>query len=137
MSAGALVLDASVVVELLLGTPLGTVVARRIASPDDALHAPHLMGVEVAQVLRRHAGAGTVSPSARGAPWRTCWTSTWSAHDHEPFLPRVWELRENATAHDGPYLALAEVLGAPLLTADAPLARSAGHRADVELLTHG
>ena len=137
MSAGALVLDASVVVELLLGTPLGTVVARRIASPDDALHAPHLMGVEVAQVLRRHAGAGTVSPQRAAGAVEDLLDLDVVRHDHEPFLPRVWELRENATAHDGPYLALAEVLGAPLLTADAPLARSAGHRADVELLTHG
>ena len=137
MSAGALVLDASVVVELLLGTPLGGVVARRVTSPDDALHAPHLMGVEVAQVLRRHARAGIVSADRATSALEDLLDLDVVRHDHEPFLPRVWELRENVTAYDGLYLALAEVLGAPLLTADAPLARSPGHRADVELLAHG
>lgn len=134
MSAGALVLDASVVVELLLGTSLGGVVARRLASSDDALHAPHLMGVEVTQVLRRHARAGIVSPERATEAVEDLLELDVVRHDHEPFLPRAWELRENVTAYDGLYLALAEVLGAPLLTADGPLARSPGHRAAVELI---
>lgn len=134
MSAGALVLDASVVVELLLGTALGQVVAQRIASSDDALHAPHLMGVEVLQVLRRHARAGIVPPGRAANAVEDLLDLDVVLHDHEPFLLRSWELRENVTAYDGLYLALAEVLGAPLLTADGPLARSPGHHARVELL---
>ena len=134
MSPGALVLDASVVVELLLGTALGRAVSQRIASSDDALHAPHLMGVEVVQVLRRHARSGTVAPARATSALEDLLDLDVVCHDHEPFLPRAWELRENVTAYDGLYLALAEALGAPLLTADGPLARSPGHRASVELL---
>jgi predicted nucleic acid-binding protein len=48
-------------------------------------------------------------------------------------LPRVWELRANLTAYDAAYVALAEALGAPLLTRDRRLARAAGHGARVEL----
>jgi predicted nucleic acid-binding protein len=55
-------------------------------------------------------------------------------HRHDAFLYRIWELRHNVTAYDAAYLALAEALGAPLVTRDAKLAGAAGHRARVELL---
>ena len=55
-------------------------------------------------------------------------------YDHEVLLPRVWELRKNVTAYDGMYVALAEALDAPLLTADRRLARSRGHRARIEVV---
>jgi predicted nucleic acid-binding protein len=73
------------------------------------LHAPHLLDVEVAQALRRYALAGDVTP-------------------------RIWELRRSISAYDAAYVALAEGLGAPLLTRDARLARSHGHRARTELV---
>lgn len=57
------------------------------------------------------------------------------AFPHEPMLERIWELRENTTAYDAAYLALAEALGARLLTFDARLTRAPGHRARIELLT--
>jgi predicted nucleic acid-binding protein len=53
---------------------------------------------------------------------------------HQPLLDRIWQLRDSMTAYDGAYVALAEVLNAPLLTCDGRLARSHGHRATIELL---
>jgi predicted nucleic acid-binding protein len=55
-------------------------------------------------------------------------------YSHDVLLPRIWQLRNAVTAYDAAYLALAEALAAPLLTADAKLARTRGHRARVELL---
>ena len=56
-------------------------------------------------------------------------------HAHRPLLPRCWELRDNVTPYDAAYVALAEALGVPLLTADARLANAPGIRCEVELLT--
>jgi predicted nucleic acid-binding protein len=49
-------------------------------------------------------------------------------------LPRIWDLRNNLTAYDASYVALAEALDAPLLTRDRRLAGAAGHRAQIELV---
>lgn len=129
-----IVLDASVMVELLLGTPTGVEVARRIDEGSTSLHAPHLMGVEVAQVLRRYAAHGTISPDAAAAALDDVGALDVERYEHEPLLPRVWRLRENLTAYDAVYVALAEVLDAPLLTADRRIARAPGHGARVDVV---
>ncbi|MGG5260232.1 type II toxin-antitoxin system VapC family toxin [Phycicoccus avicenniae] len=129
-----IVLDASAVVELLLGLPRAASVADRIADPDLSLHAPHLLGVETAQVVRRFVRAGVVTADRGAQALVDLVDLDVERHEHEPLLPRVWELRDSVTAYDATYLALAEVLDAPLLTLDARLARSAGHTAAVELL---
>jgi predicted nucleic acid-binding protein len=49
-------------------------------------------------------------------------------------LPCIWKLRENITAYDATYVALAEALDAPIVTCDAPLARAPGRRARIELI---
>lgn len=54
-------------------------------------------------------------------------------YSHTPLVARIWELRNNLTAYDAAYVALAEALDAPLVTTDAKLARASGHRARVEL----
>jgi predicted nucleic acid-binding protein len=90
--------------------------------------------VEVAQTLRRYAGAGQLpTPRDREAlddlvdfPLRR--------HPHAPLLPRMWDLRANLTAYDAAYVSLAEALEAPLLTADRHLAAAPGHAARVELI---
>jgi predicted nucleic acid-binding protein len=129
-----IVIDASAVVELLLNRPRAALVADRIADPDVTLHAPHLLGVETAQVVRRYVLAGTVTPG-RGSEALTDLTDLDIArHEHEPLLPRIWRLRDNVTAYDAAYLALADVLQAPLITLDARLARSSGHTVAVEAL---
>lgn len=129
-----IVLDASVVVEWLLGRPLADRIAARIADPDDVLHAPHLLAVEVAQTVRRHVRAGTLRAGRGGEALQDLAALDLTTHAHEPLLPRIWELRENVTAYDAAYLALAEVLEAPLLTMDARLAAAHGHHARCELV---
>ena len=97
------------------------------------LHAPHSIDVEIAQVLRRqvqrrhldHARARMALDDLAVVPLRR--------YPHRPFLTRVWELRENLTAYDALYAALAEALDFPLVTADAHLAGAPDHEARIEL----
>jgi predicted nucleic acid-binding protein len=56
-----------------------------------------------------------------------------SRYAHTAMLPRIWELRDNVSAYDASYIALAETLEAPLVTRDARLARAPGIRAEVEV----
>lgn len=129
-----IVLDASAVVELLLGTELGRSIAIRIADPALGLHAPHLVDVEVVQALRRYVQEGDLDQgTARGA-LEDLHSLDIVRHAHEPLLDRVWTLRENLTAYDAVYVALAEALDAILLTCDGKLARAPGVAGRVELV---
>ena len=55
-------------------------------------------------------------------------------YSHHPYLPRIWTLRNNLTAYDAAYVALAESLDAPLLTRDLKLAATPGNRARIEVV---
>ena len=121
-----IVLDASALVELILATPTGQLVATRIADPAEGLHAPHLADVEVVQALRRYVREGTVDADAAMVALDDYRALDLQRHAHEPLLERVWELRDNLTAHDAVYVALTEVLEGVLLTCDGPLSRAPG-----------
>lgn len=129
-----IVLDASAVLELLLRTAKGKKVEARALVPEQSLHAPHLIDVEVTHALRRLVQLKEV-PAARA---KQALDDHGALHikraDHEDMLERLWELRETVTAYDGTYVALAEALDAPLITCDSKLARSHGHRAFIELI---
>ena len=128
-----IVLDASAVLELLLDSPKGQLVRARI-SAEATLHAPHLLDLEVAQALRRFEKTGHLGPErARGA-LQDLSEMPVERYPHNALLPRIWALRGNATAYDAAYLALAEALEAPLLTADRGMASVPGHRVRVEVL---
>jgi predicted nucleic acid-binding protein len=129
-----IVLDASALVELVLGTPAGRTVAARIADPALGLHVPHLADVEVAQALRRYAKEGEVDARAAVAALEDLRALDLHRHAHEPLLDRVWELRHNLSAYDAVYVALAEVLDATLLTCDGRLGRAPGAARRVELV---
>ena len=129
-----IVVDASAVLELLLGTPDGARVAERIFAPGETLHAPHLLDLEVAQVLRRYALAGDLDPRRGAEALKDLSDLHLTRYPHDLLLPRIWELRRNLTAYDAAYVALAEALAAPLLTRDTSLASVRTHRATVELL---
>ncbi|MGE5345166.1 MAG: type II toxin-antitoxin system VapC family toxin [Acidithiobacillales bacterium] len=129
-----IVLDASAVLEFLLRTPIGLKVARRIAPADETLHAPHLIDLEVAQVLRRREASRTLSHSRAEQALADFSDLDMARYPHDVLLPRIWALRKNVTAYDAAYLALAEALEAPLLTTDAKLARASGHRTRVEVV---
>jgi predicted nucleic acid-binding protein len=129
-----IVVDASALLESLLRTPAAKAVDDRLFAPRQTLHAPYLLDVEVAQVIRRYAANGDID-SERGRlllgdladfPLRR--------YPHDFLLPRIWDLRRNLTAYDAAYVALAEALDAPLLTRDRRLAAAAGHHAQIELI---
>lgn len=128
------VLDASAAVDLLLETQAGAQWRDRVMDPGQSLHAPHLIDIEILSALRRWAARGELTPdAARQAAMRLS-AMRIVRYGHLLLLPRVWELRLNVTTYDAAYLALAETLGAPLLTSDTRLSRSHGHNARIVLL---
>jgi predicted nucleic acid-binding protein len=121
-----IVLDASAAVEWLLRTENGERVGERLADPAITLHAPHLLSVEVAQVLRRIERTEEISTARATSALEDLADLDINLYEHELLLPRIWQLRNNLTAYDAAYVALAETLGAPLLTFDRRLADSPG-----------
>lgn len=129
-----IVVDASVVIEVLLNTPAGIQMAERFFDPAETLHAPHLLDVEVAQVLRRYTRTGELDTDRGLQALEDLVDFPLTRYPHDLFLLRIWELRHNVTAYDAAYIALAEALGALLLTRDAALASVPGNRARIELI---
>ena len=129
-----IVVDASAILEVLLHTPDGARVAERLFTPGETLHAPHLLDLEVAQVLRRYALAGELDSSRGLEALEDLADLPLTRYPHDLLLPRIWELRRNLTAYDAAYVALAEALAAPLLTRDAALVSVRVHHARVEVL---
>jgi len=129
-----IVIDASALLEVLLRTPAAEAVEERLFAVQQTLHAPHLLDVEVAQVIRRYAAAGEIDQERGRAALADLSDFALRRYPHAFLLPRVWELRHNLTAYDAIYVALAEVLDAPLLTRDRRLATAAGRHARVELM---
>ena len=130
-----IVLDASAAVELLLATVRGDAVRRRISDSDETVHAPHLIDIEVAQVLRRLLRVGIIGVERAAEAISDLIEYPLTRYPHDALLPRVWDLRGALTAYDAVYIALAEGLGAPLLTFDRGLASASGHRARIEVPT--
>jgi predicted nucleic acid-binding protein len=129
-----IVLDASALLEVLLATAAAERVARSIFARGQTLHAPHVIDLEVAQVLRRYRREGEISEVRAWEALRDLQDFPLTRYPHDIFLPRIWELKGNLTAYDAAYVALAEVLPAPLVTRDARIEKSAGHRAKVQLV---
>jgi predicted nucleic acid-binding protein len=129
-----IVVDASVLAEVLLRTSAAEQVGERLFDRRRTLYAPHLIDVEVAQVVRRFAAIGKIAPARGSAALSDLADFPLHRYPHYVLLRRIWELRRNLTAYDAAYVALAEALDAPLLTRDRRLARAAGHRALVQLV---
>ena len=127
-----IVLDASAVVDLLTAQTAAPALAERVLVDDD-LHAPHLVDVEVAQALRRLAASGALSADRAADARGDAALLPIVRYPHLALLERAWELRENLSIYDGVYVALAELLGAPLVTCDQRLASVPGHEAVVEV----
>lgn len=124
-----IVIDASAALAGLLNDG-----AARRSLAAEQLHAPHLIDTEVASGLRGLVLGGRLTPEQGRATlevWRRMAVTRYPGH---VLLERMWELRDNLTAYDAGYVALAEELGCPLLTADARLAAAAGNRCSVTLV---
>ena len=128
-----IVVDASIVVEVLLRSDAGTALEKRLFRGADPLHAPHMLDVEVAHALRRCALHGEIDERQGRDSVGDLAAMAIERHGHQPLLERMWQLRHNLTAYDAAYLALAESLDAPLLTRDAGLASVAEHHVRVVL----
>ena len=127
-----IVVDSSAVLEVLLRSQAGLAIEERIFSPQETLHAPHLLDLEVAQVLRRYCASGEMDPERGQEALTDLAEFPINRYPHDVFLSRIWALRANMTAYDACYVALAEMLPAPLLTRDARLASAPGHGAVIE-----
>ncbi len=127
-------IDASALVEVLLRTPAASAIERRIFQDNESLHAPHLLDVEVAQVIRRYVAAGDIDGERGRAALTDLADFPIRRYPHDVLLPRVWDLREDLTAYDAVYVALAEGLDAILVTRDRRLARASGVRARIEVV---
>ncbi len=129
-----IVLDASAAVAVLLNLGAGAPhIRERMDRAGDDLHAPHLFEIEVVSVLRRYALNGALSPARAHLALDRLSTMRVSCYPHTALLSRVWELRDNVSAYDAAYIALAETLEAPLVTRDARLACAPGIRGEVEV----
>src|SRR4051794_5833962 len=130
-----LVVDESAITVLVLARPAAREVERHLADNIDGLHAPHLLDVEVLSALRRLVAAGEASPTRAEDALGDFLDLPITRHPHDFLARRIWELRDNVSAYDAAYLALAEVVadaGATLLTADRRFARAAKRHSFVQ-----
>ncbi len=129
-----IVVDASALLDVLLRTSAAAAIETKIFAPGQTLHAPHLVDVEVAQVILRYAAAGDIGDDRGRAALTDLADLPLQRYPHGLLLPRIWGLRNNLTAYDAAYVALAEALDAVLLTRDKRLATAAGHHARIDLI---
>ncbi len=129
-----IVVDASVLVDMLLRVPGVEALDARLFDRNQSLHAPHLVDVEVAHLLRRYTLRGELSEARGRSALAMLQRFPMTRHAHDVLLPRIWMLRHGLSAYDATYVALAEGLDATLCTRDVPLSRCTGHSARVELV---
>jgi len=128
-----IVLDASVVVELLTNGPLAHSIGRDLAGRSDSFIVPHLLDVEVVSAFRKLIAGKRIDSHRSEELLTTLAALPADRYPHTPLLSRIWELRHNFTAYDAAYVALAEVTNSTLYTTDEKL--RTGHRARVVLFT--
>ena len=127
-----IVLDASAAIDWLLQTPVGQQIEKRIYSRSESLHAPHLLDLEIAQVLRRLVRENLISPQRAEQALEDFLNMRITRYPHSILLPRIWRLRNNLSAYDAAYVVLAEKLNAPLISRNSRLSSSSGHVARIE-----
>ena len=108
-------------------------IRERVESPGESLHVPHLLNIEVLNVLRRQTLRGILAEERGATVLQDLESIRMIRYPHAPLLERIWNLRGNLTLYDAAYIALAEALDAPLVTTDTRLAQARGNHATVEL----
>lgn len=127
-----IVADASVILAALLRETPG--LAERLFLQSGEIHAPHLIDLEVLSAVRKLARRDQLTTGQAQTVLTDFQDMTLARYPHGLILSRAWELRTNLTPYDAAYVALAEILDAPLLTRDRRLANAPGHRARVEVV---
>jgi predicted nucleic acid-binding protein len=128
-----IVLDASAAIDWLLQTAVGQQIESRIYERGESLHAPHLLDLEVAQVLRRLVREGAVSAPRADQAIDDLFNLRVTRYPHFVFLAHIWRLSHNLSAYDATYVALTDKLAATLITRDARLASASASRVSIEL----
>lgn len=128
-----IVIDASAVVDVLLGDSDDATV-RALRLTEEALHAPHLLDVEVLHAVRGLLLRGGIDQQRADLAVADLAQLEITRYPHTALRSRVWQLRDNLSAYDATYVALAEVLDMPLLTADKRLATAPGVTAQITVL---
>jgi predicted nucleic acid-binding protein len=129
-----IVVDTSALVTVLLRTADADAIEVRLFASAQSLHAPHLLDVETAQVIRRYAAGGEIDAERGRQALADLADFPITRYPHAMLLPRLWALRHNLTAYDAAYVALAEALEAPLLTRDRRLAVAAAPHIRIDLV---
>jgi predicted nucleic acid-binding protein len=128
-----IVLDASVVVELLTNGVLADSIRDELSARDEAFLVPHLIDVEVVSAIRRLVTGQRIDAHRSGQFLTGLAALPAERYSHTPLIGRIWELRHNFTAYDAAYIALAEATNSVLYTCDEKLRK--GHRARVVVFT--
>ena len=128
-----IVLDTSAAIDWLLQTPSGLRIEQRIYAHQDTLHSVHLIDVEFVQVLRRLVREGALTPRRAEEAMEDMAALRMTRYAPVLLMQRIWQLRQNLTAYDAAYVALAEALQAPLITRDHRIASAPGHSAAIEV----
>lgn len=123
-------IDASALVDWLIGTPRRTAVAEQMRK-SSLVHTLDFAHLEVLSALRSGIARRELTAERAGLAVGRLTTTPLIRHRAIPFVARAWELRATLTPYDAAYVALAEALDAPLVTTDRRLARSRGHRATI------
>jgi predicted nucleic acid-binding protein len=129
-----IVLDASAALEWLLQTSAGIGLEQSVAARAVDVHAPHLIDLEVTQALRRFVRQRLITADRALVALQDLQDLRIVRYPHDAFLLRIWQLRENLTAYDAAYVALAQELRAILVTRDRRLAAAAARRVKVEVI---
>jgi predicted nucleic acid-binding protein len=125
----AAVVDASALVEVLVGGKAATAIFERVFRSRIEIHAPHSLDVEVANAVRRLARRQLLADRDVDEIAAIYRDLKIERHGNGPFLHRIWQLRHNISSYDAAYVGLAEWLAIPLITHDARLSRSSEHHA--------
>jgi predicted nucleic acid-binding protein len=123
------VVDASALVEVLIGGPAAAAVFERVFRARIEIHAPHSLDLEVANAVRRLARRELLADQEVDEIAAIYRDLKIERHGNRPFLHRIWQLRHNISPYDAAYVGLAEWLDIPLITHDARLSRSSAHHA--------
>ena len=128
-----IVVDASCLCEILIGGTASEAIAERLAADVDHA-APHVIDVEVFGVVRREHLRGHLDRTEATQAVEDLENWPGERFGHQLLLARAWQLRDTVRGWDAMYVALAEALGASLLTTDHRLARATGPACSIEVV---